>query len=142
MFLQKAICDLGDVITLLDLPEITFTKIFQNLDDQFVWFTVSNISRKIRSYVDNYMQLINVFRDVYIRIHIRRTIIFYIFKKFNQMHSIYCESFKYKNLCLLDCDVMTSEKAVLDMFTTIKRRNFLRCIKLFWEQKSSRRVRI
>ena len=127
MFSQKNICDRSNGVNLLDLPEITFRKIFQYLDDQLVYFIVFNICRKIRNYVKNYMQLCDVFLDVHTRSSIYEPArIFYIFKKLNEVESIFCttSSCNDGHLCFLDFGKVAPEKAVIGWFSAFNRRTF------------------
>ena len=140
MYPQKLICDHGEGVNLLDLPEITFRKIFKKLDDQVVWFTVSHICRKIRYYVENYIQLSNVFLDVYTSSVNKVTKMLYIFKKFDKVQSIYCTtiSTNTRHLCFSDFGVVTSEKAVLGKISILKPRNALHGIMhILFERKAS-----
>ena len=134
MYSEKNICNRSNGVNLLDLPEITFRMIFQYLDDQFVYLVVFNICRKIRNYVENYMQLGDVFLDVHTPSCIyQATRIFYVFKKHNEVRSIYCttSSCNDGHLCFLDFGEVTPEKAVMGWFSIFKRRNFLQGISLF-----------
>ena len=141
MYPQKLICDHSDCANLLDLPEIIFRTIFKNLDDHVVWFTVSNICRKIRYYVKNYIKLGNVFLDVYTTYVNKVTETLYIFKKFDQVQSIYCTtiSSKTRHLCFSDFGVVTPEKAVLGRISILQRRNVLQGIRhILFKNKETR----
>ena len=80
---------------LLDLNEYIFREIFQYLDNEMVYFTLRNVSRKLKHYVDAYVQLGAIFAVVAGRCNcdLRQSILLYILTKNDKVTSIAAKVF-------------------------------------------------
>ena len=86
--------DCNGQITFLDLPENVFRKIFRYFEDKTVYITFRNLCKKIKVYVDAYVQLGGIFvipsRNKVP--YLIRPFIFYVLKQRCKVLSVYCKS--------------------------------------------------
>ena len=75
---------------LMDMHEDIFREIFQFLEDEFVYFTLRIVSRKIKYCVDAYLQLGGIFMAIAGRDNL--TEILYVLKKNDRVRTI-CSKF-------------------------------------------------